>query len=285
MAQKKTIKEEPETQAQEQWTKAYKGFDKDLKCRDFQYEIGKEYKHEGEIKLCEAGFHACLSPLDVFTYYSPESSRYAEVELLGVVRNGTENDTKVVTKNLRIVRELSVSELIEAEIKYVTLISETSDKKAASSGDNSTAASSGYNSTAASSGYYSKAASSGNNSTAASSGYYSKAASSGYNSKAASSGNNSTAASSGYNSTAASSGDNSTAASSGDNSTAACYTNGFACIAGVYGQVRGNEGSALSLGYIDENEKNRIAVAYVGENGIEPGVWYKVNNKGEFLKA
>ena len=240
MAQKKTIKEEPETQAQEQWTKAYKGFDKDLKCRDFQYEIGKEYKHEGEIKLCEAGFHACLSPLDVFTYYSPESSRYAEVELLGVVRNGTENDTKVVTKNLRIVRELSVSELIEAEIKYVTLISETSDKKAASSGDNSTAASSGYNSTAASSGNYS---------------------------------------------TAASSGDNSTAASSGDNSTAACYTNGFACIAGVYGQVRGNEGSALSLGYIDENEKNRIAVAYVGENGIEPGVWYKVNNKGEFLKA
>ena len=175
--------------------------------------------------------------------------------------------------------------------------------KAASSGDYSKAASSGYYSTAASSGDSSKAASSGDSSTAASSGDsstaassgdVSKAASSGDSSKAASSGNSSTAASSGdyskaassgYYSTAASSGNSSTAASSGDYSKAACDTNGFACVAGLNGRVKGGSGSALSLGYKDLSGKNRIAVGYVGENGIKEGVFYRCDDNGNLVPA
>ena len=54
--------------------KAYKGFDKELKCRDFQYEVGKEYE-ETKADLCSCGFHACENPLDVFNYYPPATSR------------------------------------------------------------------------------------------------------------------------------------------------------------------------------------------------------------------
>ena len=60
--------------------KAYKGFDKDLKCRGFQYEIGKEYE-EPKADLCACGFHACENPIDVFGYYHPADSRYCEVEI------------------------------------------------------------------------------------------------------------------------------------------------------------------------------------------------------------
>ena len=90
---------------------------------------------------------------------------------------------------------------------------------------------------------------------------------------------------SGYSSTAASSGYSSKAASSGDYSKAACDTNGFACVAGVGGRVKGNEGSALSLGYVDDKKRNRIAVAYVGENGIKPNVYYVLNDRNEFEEA
>ena len=60
--------------------KSYKGFDKKLKCRGFQYEIGKEYEMDGEIKVCSRGFHACESPFDVFDYYTMIDSRFCEVE-------------------------------------------------------------------------------------------------------------------------------------------------------------------------------------------------------------
>ena len=130
-------------------------------------------------------------------------------------------------------------------------------------------------------GNYSTAASSGNSSTAASSGYYSKAASSGDSSTAASSGDYSTAASSGNSSKAASSGDYSMAASSGYCSKAACDTNGFACVAGVGGCAKGKDGSALSVGYKDSAGRNRIAVGYVGENGVKADTWYRANKDGE----
>ena len=64
---------------------SYKGFDKDMKCRDFQYEVGKEYNMDGEIKCCNRGFHACKSPFEVWDYYDMLNSRFAEVEQTGKI--------------------------------------------------------------------------------------------------------------------------------------------------------------------------------------------------------
>ena len=95
---------------------AYKGFNEDLSCRGFQYEIGKEYCLEGELELCANGFHACQNPLDVFDYYSMSLyTRYAMVELFGDVDFATDNK-KLCATNIRIVKEMSIDELVEIGI-------------------------------------------------------------------------------------------------------------------------------------------------------------------------
>lgn len=96
---------------------AYKGFDKDLKCRGFQYEIGKEYETD-EAVLCESGFHACEDPIDCFGYYSPGQSVYHKVE---IEDNGQRNDddTKVVGKKIKIGARLSVSEICKLHFDFV----------------------------------------------------------------------------------------------------------------------------------------------------------------------
>ena len=170
----------------------YKGFDKNMKCRDFQFEIGKTYTHNGTVSLCDSGFHFCENPLDVLRYYQPCTSKYATVEADGV-SDETEKDSKRVSSQLTIKADLSLSALIGLGVKFV--LSKTTDKVAATSGDYSPAATSGSSSPAATSGNSSPAATSGNSSHAATSGNSSPAATSGYYSPAATSGEESIAAS------------------------------------------------------------------------------------------
>ena len=105
--------------------KAYKGFNKDMTCRGFQYEEGKTYETD-EAKLCESGFHACENPLDCFHYYSPNESVYHEVE---IEDNGERNidDTKVVGKKITVGAELSVPMLCKLHFEYVK--SKTTNEK------------------------------------------------------------------------------------------------------------------------------------------------------------
>lgn len=98
--------------------KGYKGFDKDLKCREFKYEIGKTFEENVKPECCERGFHFCEYPLDVFNYYSPATSRFCEVEALGKV-DKNDNDTKVSTNKIRIGAELSFEKLTKASIDFI----------------------------------------------------------------------------------------------------------------------------------------------------------------------
>ena len=97
--------------------KAYKGFNKDLTCRGFQYEEGKTYEHDGEVKLCNEGFHACEDPLETLDYYDVATSEYHEVELDGVSEERG-NDSKVVAKKITIGARLGIDKLVKACIDF-----------------------------------------------------------------------------------------------------------------------------------------------------------------------
>ena len=101
----------------EQKIKAYKAFDKDLSCRGFKYEVGKEYEETGDIKACKKGFHACPYPLDVFGYYAPARSRFCEVEQSGQI-DDSESD-KVCSSKIRIDAELDIRGLVKAAVSFV----------------------------------------------------------------------------------------------------------------------------------------------------------------------
>lgn len=169
--------------------KAYKGFNKDMKCRGFQFEEGKSYE-EKEASLCKKGFHACENPIDVFSYYEPGNSVYRKVELSDVCEN-RENDSKVCAKKIKIGAEVSLRDMIRAGVKI-----DIQSAKKTTSNNSSPAATSGDRSHAATSGDHSHAATSGDSSHAATSGDYSPAATSGKDSIAAAIGRNSKAKSS-----------------------------------------------------------------------------------------
>ena len=101
----------------EQKIKAYKAFDKDLSCRGFKYEVGKEYEETGYIKACKKGFHACPYPLDVFGYYAPAGSRFCEVEQSGKIDDSESG--KVCSSKIRIGAELDIRGLVKAAVFYV----------------------------------------------------------------------------------------------------------------------------------------------------------------------
>ena len=108
--------------------KSYKAFDKDMKCRDFQYEVGKEYEMDGHIECCTRGFHACESPLEVFDYYDMLNSRFAEVEQSGTIDR--EGSTKVCSSRIKIKAELKLADIINIGVEWLKDITSPSNVKA-----------------------------------------------------------------------------------------------------------------------------------------------------------
>lgn len=126
--------------------KCFKGFDKDLKCRDFQYEIGKEYSEE-KADICNYGFHACEFPMDVFNYYPPSDSRYFEVELEANNQKSSD-DSKRVGKKISVKAEIGIAGIIKAGVEYIKEQVNWEDDKATNTGNRSAATNTGYRSAA-----------------------------------------------------------------------------------------------------------------------------------------
>ena len=164
---------------------SYKGFDKDLKCRGFAYEIGKDYEQDGKIKCCNNGFHACEFPLEVFNYYAPGgNSRYCTVTQSGVTdKKG--GDSKVASSKIHIETEIGLDGIIKAGVKFIL------DKV---NWENQKESNTGYQSAATNTGNYSAATNTGDYSAATNTGYQSAAKVSGKESIAIVTGKDSTAA-------------------------------------------------------------------------------------------
>ena len=155
--------------------KGYKGFDKNMKCRNFQYEIGKDYTHEGDVECCKCGFHFCENPFDVLSYYGPTNSRFCEVEGSGESSKDN-NSTKVSVSNLHVGFEIGLNGLINAGVKFILNKVKWNNCKATNTGNRSAATNTGNCSAATNTGNYSAANVEGKDSIAIVTGRKSKAA-------------------------------------------------------------------------------------------------------------
>jgi hypothetical protein len=231
--------------------KSYKGFDKNLRCRDFQYKIGGIYEMDGEIKVCSRGFHACESPFDVFDYYTMIDSRFCEVEQDGNISK-EDRRTKICSSKIKIKTELKLADMINLGIEWLkeitlpekikTSIKDNSSGNYAqigSSGDGAKIGSSGNNAQIGSSGNNAKIGSSGDGAKIGSSGYDAKIGSSGYDAQIGSSGNNAKIGSSGDGAKIGSSGNNAKIDSTGKDCVIMC--------AGINSVAKASKGSWITL--------------------------------------
>ena len=170
--------------------KAYKGFNKDMTCRGFQYKEGETYETD-RAKVCDCGFHACENPIDCLEYYEPHKSVYHEVELDGEIDRQHDGDTKVAATKIKIGARLSIAGLVKAAVDFVMskVKATTGDAaNAATTGDDANAATTGYAAHAATTGRCAHAATTGDDAHAATTGEYAHAATTGKYANAATTG-------------------------------------------------------------------------------------------------
>ena len=266
--------------------KCYKGFDKDLKCRDFQYEIGKEYKEE-RAEICDSGFHACENPLDVFGYYAPADSRYCEVEL--DANDQKSDDSKRVGKKISIKAEIGIAGIIKAGVEYIKDQVNWDDDKKSNTGNRSAATNTGNRSAATNTGDWSAATNTGNRSAATNTGDRSAATNTGDRSAATNTGDWSAATNTGDCSAATNTGDRSAATNTGDCSAATVKGKESVAMAiGYNSKAKGSLGCFIVLAeYKELGGKYHIAdvkSAKVDGEKIKPDTFYKLIN-GEFVEA
>ena len=184
--------------------KGYKGFDKDLKCLDFQYEVGKEYSTDKAV-ACNTGFHYCENPMDVLGFYAPcddtgNPNRFCEVEGSGDF--DTSKDDKLCCTRLKVNAEIGLQGLIKAGVKFILDRVKWNDNKQSNTGDRSAATNTGNYSAATNTGDRSAATNTGYQSAATNTGYCSAATNTGDRSAATNTGNYSAATNTGYQSAA-----------------------------------------------------------------------------------
>ena len=275
--------------------KCYKGFDKEMRCRGFQYEEGKTYEEE-KAELCNTGFHACEDPLDIFGYYPPASSKYHEVELEEITEERSEEDTKICGRRITIGAEIGIPGIVKAHVEYVKANVKKAveagtakavavgDEEATSAGDRGSA--SAGDSGSASAGYRGSASAGDRGSASAGD----RGSASAGDSGSASAGD-SGSASAGYRGSA-SAGD-SGSASAGYRGSASSFgkssvgKNGCAIARGNGAMVRGGMGAVLVL--VEENASDCDIRFWKSEEvdgkRIKENTWYMLDSYGEFKEV
>ena len=257
--------------------KSYKAFDKNMQCRGYQYEVGKEYEMDGEIKCCNRGFHACKSPMEVWDHYNMLSSRFAEVEQSGKIEEEG-NSTKVCSSRIKIKAELKLADIIKIGVEWLKDITspskfETDIAKNDNGGDSAQIGSSGD---------YAKIGSSGDSAQIGSSGGSAQIGSSGYSAQIGSSGDSAQIGSSGDYAKIGSSGDSAQIGSTGEDSVIMC--------AGKDSKAKAKAGSWITLSEWkwNDDKKQRVPLCvkteYVDGNNIKADTWYQLKN-GEFVEV
>ena len=256
--------------------KSYKGFDKKLKCRDFQYEIGKEYEMDGEIKVCSRGFHACESPFDVFDHYTMIDSRFCEVEQDGNISK-EDRGTKICSSKIKIKAELKLADMINLGVEWLKEIT-SPEKIKTSIKDNS----SGNGAQIGSSGYGAKIGSSGNDAKIGSSGYDAKIGSSGNYAQIGSSGNDAQIGSSGNDAKIGSSGNYAQIDSTGEGCVIMC--------AGINSVAKASKGSWITLSEWSYSDKKKryipvcVKTEFVDGEKIKADTYYSLKG-GVFVES
>ncbi|EAO5301562.1 hypothetical protein RCB67_002506 [Salmonella enterica] len=260
----------------------FKGFNKDLKCRDFQFEIGKTFHHDGKVEACVSGFHACECPFDVFSYYSPADSRFAETISFGITDREEDGDTKIASASITIKAELTLPQFIQRGIEWIwskidksleqqimcgnrSAATNTGNRSAATNtGNRSAATNTGYRSAATNTGDCSAATNTGNRSAATNTGYQSAATNTGYQSAATNTGNRSAATNTGYQSAATNTGNRSAATNTGNRSAATNTGNRSAATNTGYQSAATNTGNRSAA----TNTGNRSAAEVSGSQSV-----------------
>ena len=273
---------------------SYKGMDSKMQCRGMQYEVGKEFSVDGEIKCCSNGLHACERPLDVLGYYAPGTgSRYFRVTQSGDLARELGGDSKVASRKMRVDAEIGIPGLVKAHIEYVKAhtTTEHTDPKRATAGDfgaatagNFGAATAGFRG-AATAGFRGAATAGGSG--AATAGDFGAAtagdsgAATAGGSGAATAGNFGAATAGG--SGAATAGDFGAATSRGS---ASVGTNGIACARGCAPMARGGIGAVLVLVEEPSSSYNIAHWKAVEVDGktVKADTWYRLKN-GELMEA
>ena len=147
--------------------KGYKGFNKDMTCREFQYEEGKEYETD-KAEVCEKGFHACEYPLDCFSYYSPSESVYHEVEQSGEISSKKGEDTEIASTKIKIGAKLSIAGIVQAAIEYT---SSRAKKESDSDSRKGASSATGYKGASSAIGDYGASSATGNCGASSATGY------------------------------------------------------------------------------------------------------------------
>ena len=284
--------------------KVYKATDKDMKCRGFQYELGKTAEVEGDIELCENGLHACEMPLGVLGYYAPgDGSRYFEAELEDVSDEMHSDDTKRVGKKLTLSAEIGIPGLVKAQVEYVkaqcdfdnAIKKANAEKKNHATGERGAASATGASGAASATGWSGAASATGASGAASATGWSGAASATGWSGAASATGErgaasatgeSGAASATGWSGAASATGASGAASATGESGAASATGNGCVAMAtGFCGRVMGEIGNAVVC--VERNTNGEIAAilsAIVDGKTLKPGVWYTVKN-GEWAEV